>query len=217
MPDADGPKPIIPVTDSQAKAVAAIASLGQTVVEEGGQLARYIGRVLGVAPDDAVGIVIGDPLHFIRAAIAKNYDDLLTKIFEKRHVKKTDPVSPSVAIPLLRAAYDESRPELQELWAELIAAAMDPTRSGQVRLSFITTVKQLDPLDALVLKELYNEPGPTIPNPRDFLTTRLNRSPTDIELTVDNLASLRCVFRGPSLAEFHLTTYGRELARVCSG
>jgi hypothetical protein len=39
--------------------------------------------------------------------------------------------------PLLRAAYDESFPELQKLWPELITAAMDPNWSDRVRLSFI--------------------------------------------------------------------------------
>src|SRR5437660_1458996 len=69
---------------------------------------------------------------------------------------------PSVAIPLLRAAYDESRPELQQIWAKLIAAAIDPNRSGQFRLSFIATLKQFDPLDAQVLKA--RQPGTLSPN-----------------------------------------------------
>jgi hypothetical protein len=46
----------IPVTEEQAKAVQKLADLGTTIVEEGGQLARYIGRVLGTAPEDAVGL-----------------------------------------------------------------------------------------------------------------------------------------------------------------
>ena len=46
----------IPVTDEQAKAVQKLADVGTTVVEEAGQLARYAGRVLGTAPEDAVGL-----------------------------------------------------------------------------------------------------------------------------------------------------------------
>jgi hypothetical protein len=103
-------------------------------------------------PEDAVGLVLGDPLHFVRTVIARTLDQLISKIFERRGVTDTQPVSPSLAIPLLRAAYDESRPELQQLWADLIAAAMDPKRSGRVRLSFIDTLKRFDPLDALLLK-----------------------------------------------------------------
>jgi hypothetical protein len=62
---------LIPISDEQAKAAAALSKFGQTVVEEGGQLTRYIGRVLGTIPEDAVGLVIGDPLGFVRAAIAQ--------------------------------------------------------------------------------------------------------------------------------------------------
>ena len=118
----------IPVTDEQAKAVQKLADFGTTVVEETGQLARYMGRVLGTAPEDVVGLVIGDPLHFVRTAIAFKYDEWITRLHRNRGVTP-EPVSPSLAIPLLRAAYDESRPELQELWAQLIAAAMDPQRA----------------------------------------------------------------------------------------
>jgi hypothetical protein len=62
---------LLGVTDEQAKAVKALAELGTTVVAEGGQLARYMGRVLGTAPEDAVGLVLGDPLHFVRTVIAR--------------------------------------------------------------------------------------------------------------------------------------------------
>jgi hypothetical protein len=48
----------------------------------------------------------------------------------RRRKAKTEPVSLSVAIPLMRGAYDESRPGLGEMWADLIANAMDPERSG---------------------------------------------------------------------------------------
>jgi hypothetical protein len=57
---------VIPITDEQAKALAKLADFGTTVVEETGQLARYMGRVLGTAPEDAVGLVIGDPLRFVQ-------------------------------------------------------------------------------------------------------------------------------------------------------
>jgi hypothetical protein len=102
---------LTPITDSQADAIKAVAGLGQTVVEEGGQLARCIGRALGTTPHDAVGLVIGDPLHFIRT-------EWISEILRDRNVQEPQPVSPSVAIPLLRAAYDESRPELQDLWGK---------------------------------------------------------------------------------------------------
>jgi hypothetical protein len=81
-----------------------VAILGQTVVDEGGQLARYIGRVLRTIPDDAVGLVVGDRLHLVRTVIAAQYDVFLNNILQRHNVKETQTVGPSLAIPLVRAA-----------------------------------------------------------------------------------------------------------------
>ena len=206
------------VTDEQAKAIHSVATLGTTVVTEGSQLVRYMGRVLGTAPQDAVGLVLGDPLRFVRTAIAAQYDVLLTKILNRRKVTETQPVSPSLAIPLLRAAYDESRPELQELWASLIASAMDSTRSGRIRLSFTETLKRFDPLDALVLKARNERPEELKPNVTAFLAEVLSQSLEEVQISVENLKVLNCV--GSSTAgytpNFFLTNYGRGLLRACS-
>jgi hypothetical protein len=140
----------IPVTDEQSKAVQKFADLAQPLSGKSAN-SPATWEVLGTTPEDVVGLVIGDPLHFVRTAIASKYDERITRLHRNRNVTP-EPVSPSLAIPLLRAAYDESRPELQELWAQLIAAAMDPQRANRVRRSFIDTIQSLDPLDALVLK-----------------------------------------------------------------
>ena len=97
-------------------------------------------------------------------------DDLVDKaaisvkrVEVRRNVKRLQAVSLSVAIPMLRGAYDENREQLRELWAALIAAATDPERTGRVRLSFIDVLKQFDPLDALVMRERYNLSGAASP------------------------------------------------------
>ncbi|MGH7089670.1 MAG: Abi-alpha family protein, partial [Stellaceae bacterium] len=115
------------------------------------QLAICISRILGTLPEDAVGFATDDALCSVHAAIASQYDTRLAKLLIERGVKDPQPVTPSVAIPLLRAAYDESRPELQDLWVRLLATAMDPARAKTVRRSFIEALSRLDPLDARVL------------------------------------------------------------------
>lgn len=208
---------IIPVTDEQAKAIGALSTFGTTAVTEAGGLARYMGRVLGTVPHDAVGLVIGDPLHFVRTAIAAQYDLLLNMILSRRNVKHTQAVSPSLAIPLLRGAYDESRPELQELWAALIASAMDPTRVGRVRLTFIETLKRFDPLDALVLKKRYEHPGDMQPSAIIGIAGMLGQPETEVEISVDNLTILNCTSKTSATVRFNTTNYGRALIQVCSG
>ena len=207
----------IGVTDEQAKAIQSAANFGTTVITESSKLVQYVGRVLGTVPHDAVGFVLGDPLHLVRTAIAAQYDVLLTKILNRRCVIEPQPVSPSVAIPLLRAAYDESRPELQEIWAALIAAAMDPKRSSRVRLSFITTLKQFDPLDALVLKARYGQSGDTKPNPVTFIANIISQPADEVQISVENLKALRCAGSATSsVTDFYVSNYGRALIRACS-
>ena len=130
-------------SDEQSKAVAALSGFGTTVVTEASNLARYIGRIVGTAPEDAVGFVLGDPLHAIRTITAGWYDIKVQEILERRKVKQTQQVSLSVAIPLVRGAYDESREGLRDVWAQLIAAAMDPDRTDRVRISFIETSQEI--------------------------------------------------------------------------
>jgi hypothetical protein len=182
------------ITDEQAKAIQSVATFGTTLVTEGSQLVQYMGRILGTIPHDTVGLVLGDPLGFVRTVIAGQYDMLLTKIFKRRNVTQTQPVSPSLAIPLLRAAYDESRSELQQLWAALIAAAMDPKLSGRVRLSLIELLKRLDPLDARIIQQITVHPL-TISqdNPVDHLSKCFDVSRDEVSFSLDHLYELGCL------------------------
>ncbi len=207
----------VPFTDEQSKAFAETAKLGQNIVDEGGRLTRAIGRIFGTVPEDVVGLVIGDHLRFVRTVIALKYDEKISEILERRGVKRTEAVSPSIAIPLLSAAYDESRPELQRLWTALIAAAMDPSRAGRVRLSFIETVKQFDPLDALVLQERCERSGGLGPNAMDFFVSKLSRTLPEIYVSVGNLVRLNCcVLPNGDMNNFNASYFGRELIRACS-
>lgn len=204
------------LTDEQARAVQSVAEFGTTALKEGGDLTRYAGRILGTAPHDAVGLLIGDPLRFVRTAIASQYDALLDKILKHRGVTGTQPVSPSVALPLIRAAYDEGRPELQKLWAALIADAMDPQRAGQVRISFIESLKRMDPLDALVLKLRFDNSGTLSPSPLAFIMSKTNQQQDEMIISIENLKSVNCATWFDHISQFTLTPYGKALARACS-
>lgn len=204
------------VPEAHAEALKATAGFGTTIVTETSNLARYIGRILGTVPEDAVGLVIGDPLRFVRTAIAHQYDELLVKVLKRRNVTQTAPVSPSVALPLLQAAYDEGRPELQALWANLIASAMDPSRTRLVRLSYIETLRRFDPLDARVLKERAERGGELEPNPAAFISRFLEVDLEDVLISLENLADLKCVQRINTHVHFVTTPYGRGLVRACA-
>jgi Abortive infection alpha len=91
---------------------------------------------------------------------------------------------------ILEVAKDVSAKEIQELLARLLAAAMDPQKQEAYRGDFLDTVKQLEPLDVLVLQELS---GPIEPSsaPRT-LANLLKRSDDEIILALKNLERLEC-------------------------
>jgi len=103
-------------------------------------------------------------------------------------------VSPSIADPLIEAAADEERAELKELWAQLLAAAMDPKRKQFVRADIITTLKQFEPLDARVLQAASELKGTQLPpNARDNIAQKLSATSDEIEVSMTNLARLGCL------------------------
>lgn len=207
---------LAPASHDYTKSVQHLSTFGMTIVEAGHDLAGYVGRVLGTVPEDAVELVIGDPLRFVRTAIASQYDKLLTKLLAERGVKHPQPVTPALAIPLLRAAYDEGRPELQDLWARLLAAAMDPSRDGNVRQSFIVAVSQLDPLDARVLVWMSSYSGPDIINLADRACKELNASQDEIQISFVNLAKVGCVYHEAQRRQHPiLVSFGRRLLSAC--
>ena len=66
--------------------------------------------------------------------------------------------SPAVAEPLIEAAMQESRPELQDLWAGLLASAM--LEGGQnTRYEFKEILAKMNPQDAVVFKIVAEMPN----------------------------------------------------------
>lgn len=73
---------------------------------------------------------------------------------EKLQIPSTMIAGPT--LEALRYTYDEA--ELREMYENLLASAMDSRISSQAHPSFVDTIKQLSPLDALVLK-MFNIKG----------------------------------------------------------
>ena len=125
-----------------------------TLIEHGGD---YLVEAVNVV---RVGVtvyqVLGRSFNYLRGFIGPKQKENLHKVSEDAFVKLgsidqdriSDP-SPSIVTPLLEAACQESREELQRLWACLLANAM--IKNGKVRIDFIDILKQLDPQDALAL------------------------------------------------------------------
>jgi hypothetical protein len=201
---------LIPISDEQAK-------LGQEALKALQGLGGFMKETFGTMPQDVVALLGGDYLKVRRAENLFRMIEKAKKRLEDNHVTHPD-APPSLAIPIMIAAADESRDELLNMWAALLAAAADPKRSASFRLKFIEVVKQLDPLDPAVLVEL------TVQKLADFekldkISSKLRCRDDEVGVSLANLESLALVVRAGPLNSANYrylgaTPLGRELLRA---
>lgn len=182
------------------------------------ETAKATGKALDLVKDaapaiaDIYGIVIGDR---IQAARHRRLDEMTRKtrkILKDRDLAETAEVAEQIAIPLLEAAQGEPREEMQELWARLLANAMDPKRRDDVRPIFIATLKDFHPTDAIVLSVL-NKHWPTDRVTANTVAEFADMRPPAVKVSLSQLASLRCLDEGGNT--YAMTDFGREFLLAC--
>src|SRR5271169_6172401 len=136
---------------ASAKAVEATAKAAGQVLEIVHDAGGYLREVFGELPTDLVGVVGGAWLHERHIRLRDALRRRTEQILRERDIQEARELSPNVAAALISGAQEEGRPELMELWARLLANAMDPSMNS-VRNSFIDAVDRMDPLDAVVLR-----------------------------------------------------------------
>jgi abortive infection alpha-like protein len=206
-------KNLIPISDEQAK-------LGQEAPKTLHGLGCFLKETFGTMPQDIVGLLGGDYLKVRRAENLFRTVERAKKRFEDRGIKHPD-ASPSLAIPIMIAAADESRDELQEMWAALLAAAANPKKSREFRLKFIEIVKRLDPIDPLDLERL-TPSGPPYADLRDLaeMARSLGVQSDEVAVSLGNLGALGLAHRlssrdeHPNYPLMDSTALGRELLRI---
>jgi hypothetical protein len=212
-------KDLIP--EETAKAIQEAAKLLSKVIDAGAGIGRYLDTVFDRVPHNLVGYFGGDWLAEQRMRNAERLRADTEEIRRSRGTQERVEISPSVAIPLIQAAIDEDRDGLKEMWARLLAAAMDPARTHLVRPSLIELLKQFDPLDAFVLREMT---GPNFQNiivPGSDLAQSLGGVagvPRDeTHLSLEHLYELGCLRQSPDeVPRPPVTAKGRALIRAVS-
>jgi len=83
----------------------------------------------------------------------------------------------------------ESRDELLDIWAALLAAAADPKKSRSFRLKFIEIVKLMDALDAAVLAAGAKNTGAVAfdRNKLEVLAAALHCRTDEVAISLENL------------------------------
>jgi len=209
---------LIPISDEQAK-------LGQQILQTVRGVGGSLADILDDLPKELVGLLAGDRVKVARARQLAILWANAKKHLHDRGIAEPEPPSLKLAIPILEAAADENNQELQDLWASLLAAAMDPKRRDWVRQSFIQIVKQMDPFDVPVLKIIANNPlGYWSPSGCDALVTNLQQDSSqnlrnDVLVSFEALAKLGCISfsdaTGPRINPYP-TPFGTLLMRAIS-
>jgi Abortive infection alpha len=154
-----------------------------------------------------LGLLGADWLHQARLQNQSRLREQTEKILERRKVRHEDRrFDPTIAIPLITAAQDRTDDTLLELWAELLATSVDESTAHLVRRLYIEILKQLDPLDAKVLLEVFESHSA---NPvwssahtaisqesdpdADRLSERFGVSYDEVILSFERLSALGCV------------------------
>ncbi len=132
------------ISDEEAK----VAGKALDVVSGTG---RFLDRVFGGIIVDSVGIV-ADKIKFVRLT---KYLELVNRAEALLHGRPhLRPVPPKFALELIEEATLESSHELSELWARLLANAMDANGVIEPRMAFISILKEMSPQDARLLQLL---------------------------------------------------------------
>ena len=204
---------LIPSGDDQAKAAQEIAKATQEALKTLQGVGGFLREVFGTVPEDLVGLCGGDWLKARRLENLARIFQKSKKRLEARNAAHELP-SPSLLVPLIIAAADESRDELQDMWASLLAAAADPTRAKAFRLAFIETAKKMDPLDAAVLKRAPTD-GRFTDGRRNELAAALFSTRDEIDVSIENLANLGLARRLNDMT-VAVVPFGREFLRSVS-
>jgi hypothetical protein len=199
---------LIPITDEQAK-------LGQEALKVLQGFGSFLGKALGDLPQTLVNYLGGDWLRVRRAENLLMMLRRASERLERRGVMA--PISPSlsVTLPLFRSAADESRDGLQDLWARLLAAAMDPSRTNLVRQRFAEAIHKLDPPDTRVLSSLSDRGGGISQGDLNARATELGMERDELEVSLENLVRAELLSEASTNVKMVvLSPFGREFLRA---
>ena len=137
----------------RAKAVQQVARTTEKALELAKKAGPFLQCTFGPLLENAVGVVT-DRLKFYRLTQFYELKDKTEKRLAELGVNNPRLVPPRLGLPLLEAATLEDREELHDLWARLLATAMDPT-VPQIKRSFVGIVEELEPNDVKTLSILH--------------------------------------------------------------
>jgi Abortive infection alpha len=138
-----------------AKAVGKTADFGTQALQTSEKAGGFIAGVFKEPIEQSMGILC-DRIRLARLRRLDEMADEVNEILSRRGMTDTRAVSLKVGVPLLDEAALEEEPELKRLWSNLLANAMDPAFTSEMRVAYTEILRNLSPMDARVLALMYN-------------------------------------------------------------
>lgn len=225
------------MTDEESKAVQEVAKTARKGLEIAERAGPFLERVLGPLVENAVGIV-SDQLAYFRLTRFFSLVDKVKALLASRGIENTRSVPPSFALPLIQAATIEHHEEIHDLWANLLATAMD-LNAPEMRRSYVGILQQFEPTDAKLMLWVYEIimaeteasyvnvfSGGGVRARVSDLADQIGTTKEDVELSLFNIDRLGCVmvsipgqlgdsYQPITTAEIKLTALGKALVEAC--
>ncbi|MEE8574575.1 MAG: Abi-alpha family protein [Thermodesulfobacteriota bacterium] len=162
----------------------------------------FLAKIFGTPLQEAAGIA-HDHLRFVRWSRAVILLEKADQINADRGVTETRHVPPKLALPILENASLEEDEDIQKLWARLLANAMSPNFTEEIKSTYIDILKNLSASEVNFLGSLYVSVCPLakknitklfyIPFKKEDLIKALNISEDQYLLTANTLMREQCI------------------------
>lgn len=220
--------------NQEMKAVTEVAKTTGKALDAVQELSEFVARFIGGPLEQASGIA-EDRLKYYRwerqIRMMKRADEFMK---EQGLEMPSRPVPMKVAIPLFQAAFLEEDNELQDRWARLLVNAADAESGTDVTRAFVEILESFGPLEAEVLRAIYEAPSNMYPTGA-VVTTDLPRAYLDaddikhpglpsepVQLALWNLKRLGCIDSAGTwdsivgIQRVEITALGKALIRACT-
>jgi hypothetical protein len=189
------------MTTEEAKAIGEIAKTTGQAIDMVRAAGGWLQSVFGPLPEDLIGLAGADWVHEKRRRNLAQIQAKTAEFIAAVPSARLSEPSPSVVLPLLEYAANEGRPELQALWAALLANTMTDDGGRKIRRAFFEILAKMEPIDAAMLEEVawVEIKGNVHPDWRArerFLARAAAKwkiSANAIELTINVLIDLKCL------------------------
>lgn len=180
------------MNDEEAKAVQEVSKTTSRLLDSVDALGRFVEDAFGYPIREAGGFM-GDWIKFKRdnwRAICERAKGEL----DAREVERIEPIVAKYGVKIIEKSSLEDDETIQSMWAELLANWLDPSVADKPGKIFIAILSELEPLDARILKNVWNKPVDTnrTYNINDMLQS-MQVGKADLLLSLQNLSRLSLI------------------------